>query len=29
MAKTVPHGLPFAPIKVGVLIDIDMGTIPI
>jgi ABC-type branched-subunit amino acid transport system substrate-binding protein len=21
-----PHGLPFAPIKVGVLIDIDMGT---
>ena len=24
--KTLPHGLPFAPIKVGVLIDIDMGT---
>jgi hypothetical protein len=22
-----PHGLAFAPIKVGVLIDIDMGTI--
>src|ERR1043166_7772403 len=21
-----PHGLPFAPVKVGVLIDIDMGT---
>ncbi len=20
------HGLPFAPVKVGVLIDIDMGT---
>ena len=26
MAKTLPHGLPFAPVKVGVLIDIDMGT---
>ena len=24
--RTVPHGLPFAPIKIGVLIDIDMGT---
>ena len=24
--KTLPHGLPFAPVKVGVLIDIDMGT---
>src|SRR2546428_7654164 len=24
--KSLPHGLPFAPIKVGVLIDIDMGT---
>ena len=23
--KTLPHGLPFAPVKVGVLIDIDMG----
>ncbi len=22
MAKTLPHGLPFAPVKVGVLIDI-------
>ena len=28
MAKTLPHGLPFAPVKVGVLIDIDMGTTP-
>jgi branched-chain amino acid transport system substrate-binding protein len=26
MKKTLPHGLPFAPVKVGVLIDIDMGT---
>ena len=26
MAKTLPHGLPFAPVKVGVLIDIDMGS---
>src|SRR3989442_15458846 len=26
MQRTLPHGLPFAPIKVGVLIDIDMGT---
>src|SRR2546427_286619 len=25
-AKTGPHGLAFAPVKVGVLIDIDMGT---
>jgi branched-chain amino acid transport system substrate-binding protein len=24
--RTIPHGLPFAPIKIGVLIDIDMGT---
>ena len=24
--RTMPHGLPFAPIKIGVLIDIDMGT---
>ena len=24
--RTLPHGLPFAPVKVGVLIDIDMGT---
>src|SRR5262245_32112108 len=24
--KPAPHGLPFAPTKVGVLIDIDMGT---
>jgi ABC-type branched-subunit amino acid transport system substrate-binding protein len=24
--KRLPHGLPFAPVKVGVLIDIDMGT---
>ncbi len=24
--KSPPHGLAFAPIKVGVLIDIDMGT---
>src|SRR5438552_10390966 len=24
--KSLPHGLPFAPTKVGVLIDIDMGT---
>src|SRR2546427_4724094 len=24
--KPPPHGLPFAPTKVGVLIDIDMGT---
>src|SRR5687767_3974771 len=24
--KPLPHGLPFAPVKVGVLIDIDMGT---
>src|SRR5213594_2862454 len=23
---TLPHGLAFAPVKVGVLIDIDMGT---
>ena len=27
MKRTLPHGLPFAPVKVGVLIDIDMGTI--
>ena len=27
MKQTLPHGLPFAPVKVGVLIDIDMGTI--
>jgi len=27
MQRTLPHGLPFAPVKVGVLIDIDMGTI--
>jgi hypothetical protein len=26
--KKLPHGLAFAPIKVGVLIDIDMGTTP-
>jgi branched-chain amino acid transport system substrate-binding protein len=26
MRKPPPHGLPFAPVKVGVLIDIDMGT---
>src|SRR5882724_5680765 len=26
MKKSLPHGLPFAPTKVGVLIDIDMGT---
>src|SRR5439155_23906785 len=26
MANMVPHGLPFAPVKVDVLIDIDMGT---
>ena len=26
MAKTLPHGLAFAPVKVGVLIDIDMGS---
>jgi len=26
--RKTPHGLPFAPVKVGVLIDIDMGTIP-
>src|SRR2546430_2505191 len=26
MKRTLPHGLPFAPVKVGVLIDIDMGT---
>src|SRR6266850_1988129 len=25
-APRPPHGLPFAPVKVGVLIDIDMGT---
>ncbi len=25
-AKKLPHGLAFAPVKVGVLIDIDMGT---
>lgn len=25
-ARTLPHGLPFAPVKIGVLIDIDMGT---
>ena len=25
-ARKVPHGLPFAPTKVGVLIDMDMGT---
>jgi len=24
--RTLPHGLPFAPIRIGVLIDIDMGT---
>lgn len=24
--KTLPHGLAFAPVKIGVLIDIDMGT---
>ena len=29
MKQTLPHGLPFAPVKVGVLIDIDMGSIPI
>src|SRR5207245_7391547 len=23
--KSLPHGLPFAPIKVGVLVDFDMG----
>jgi len=28
MKRTLPHGLPFAPVKVGVLIDIDMGTTP-
>ena len=26
MKRTLPHGLPFAPVKVGVLIDIDMGS---
>src|SRR5436189_5086049 len=26
MKNPLPHGLPFAPVKVGVLIDIDMGT---
>src|SRR5207249_8120901 len=26
MKKLLPHGLPFAPVKVGVLIDIDMGS---
>jgi hypothetical protein len=25
-ARTIPHGLVFAPTKVGVLIDMDMGT---
>ena len=25
-ARKAPHGLPFAPTKVGVLIDMDMGT---
>jgi len=25
-ARAVPHGLAFAPTKVGVLIDMDMGT---
>jgi len=25
-ARTIPHGLAFAPTKVGVLIDMDMGT---
>ena len=25
-ARQVPHGLPFAPTKIGVLIDMDMGT---
>ena len=29
MKQTLPHGLPFAPVKVGVLIDIDMGTITV
>ena len=29
MKQTLPHGLPFAPVKVGVLIDIDMGTISV
>jgi hypothetical protein len=24
--RKTPHGLPFAPVKVGVLIDLDMGT---
>src|SRR5213593_4380752 len=24
--RTLPHGLAFAPVKVGVLIDLDMGT---
>jgi hypothetical protein len=24
--RTTPHGLPFAAVKIGVLIDIDMGT---
>src|SRR2546426_7633316 len=26
MKQTLPHGLPFAPVKAGVLIDVDMGT---
>jgi len=26
MKRPLPHGLPFAPVKVGVLIDIDMGS---
>ncbi len=26
MKKSLPHGLAFAPVKVGVLIDIDMGS---
>ena len=26
MKKPGPHGLAFAPVKIGVLIDIDMGT---
>jgi len=26
MARTLPHGLAFAPVKIGVLIDLDMGT---
>jgi hypothetical protein len=29
MRSPTPHGLAFAPTKIGVLIDIDMGTIPV